>query len=141
MSLSVDRQEDCRHLKHCVQSMGRPLSDGEGLDTACVLTAITSLQQHFTGVSKQRMLCNLCKEARKSIGRSSNVTEGERKDCCCANCGQPLEIAAIKFHFFHQPALLFVCSGCGLAKADDAEPEHFGKPIATRSLHGAAMDP
>ena len=72
------------------------------------------------------MLCNRCKEARKSIGRSGNVTEGESKDCCCADCGQPLEIAAIKFHFFHQPALLFVCPGCGLAKTDDAEPEHFG---------------
>jgi len=85
------------------------------------------------------MLCNLCKEAisaedQKSIGTSSNVTEGERKDYC-AHCGRLMEVAAIKFHFFHQPALLFVCPGCGLAKADDAEPEHFGKAIAKRSLH------
>jgi hypothetical protein len=41
----------------------------------------------------------------------------KHSDHCC-NCGYQLEIAAVKFSLFRQPALLFVCLGCALVKTD-----------------------
>lgn len=39
----------------------------------------------------------------------------------CPDCGCSLEIATVKFRFFHRTAMLFVCPGCGLTRADTAK--------------------
>ena len=36
----------------------------------------------------------------------------------CLDCGCSLEIATVKFGFFNRTAMLLVCPGCGLARAD-----------------------
>lgn len=36
----------------------------------------------------------------------------------CPDCRCPLEIAAVKFSFLRGTAVLFVCPGCGLTRAD-----------------------
>jgi hypothetical protein len=52
-------------------------------------------------------------------GRAVTSYDERNETDHCPDCGQPLEIAAVKFSLFWQAALLFVCPGCGLARADE----------------------
>jgi hypothetical protein len=36
----------------------------------------------------------------------------------CLHCNCSLEIAAVKFSFFHHPAMIFVCPNCGVTRAE-----------------------
>ena|ERR1700682_597830 len=57
------------------------------------------------------------------VGRAVTSDDERNETDHCPDCGQQLEIAAIKFSRFWQAALLFVCPGCGLAKADGPKPQ------------------
>jgi hypothetical protein len=37
----------------------------------------------------------------------------------CPNCRQRFEIAAVKLRVFREPAMLFVCSSCGLTQIEN----------------------
>ena len=39
----------------------------------------------------------------------------------CPNCRCVLEIAAVKFGFLYRPSMLFVCSNCGLMRANSVK--------------------
>jgi hypothetical protein len=48
-------------------------------------------------------------------------------DLDCPHCRHLFEIAAVKFGFLRLPAMLFVCPGRGLTRADPTWTSRFGK--------------